>query len=439
MTARRSPRVFIGLVEVAGFYSRLASGFRQVGVPCTVCFLTEHALRYESDYPETRLTRWTRWTGAKIAQARGAGRVLRAAVLRPIGFLVRVALFIRMATSHDVFVFGFGTTFFRGLDVRLLRALGKKVVIVFNGTDHRPPYLNGVLWGDDPSASLAGMAVEARRIKARVRRLERHANVIVGHHLAAQFHEAPFVPLMIVGLPCRVPEREPGRPHDASQPIRLVHAPSNPRVKGTDRIRVAVASLVSRGYAVEFIEIIGRPNAEVLDELRRCDFVVDELYSDCRMAGLASEAALFAKPSVVAGYASDELMRIPGCYEAADFPPALYCRPEDVEGAIESLMNDVELRGTLGEQARAFVDTEWRAELVADRILKLIDGTGTGYPYVAPQDLRYFHGFGLPEPQLRELLRSYVAAFGESALLLDDKPVLLGAIRTFLGDAVAAA
>lgn len=435
--SRRSPRVFVGLVEKAGYYSRLASGFRQLGVKCTVCFITDHPFGYAEDCLETRLTRWTRRAWAEVERARQTGSVLKLAVRRLICFLARLALFLEMATTHDVFVFGFGTTFFRGLDLRVLRVLGKKVVIAFNGSDHRPPYLNGLAWGDDASASLRKVADEARRMKSLVTMLERNADVVVAHHLSAQFHEVPFVPFMHVGVPCNVPECETPRPRDPSQPIRILHAPSMPWVKGTDRIRIAVANLTRRGYPIEFVEISGRPNSEVLDELRRCDLVVDELYSDARMAALASEAAMFAKPVVVAGYASDDMMRIPGRYEVSDFPPVLYCRPEEVERAIETLINDADARQKLGQGARRFVEEHWRADLVAARILNLVDGAKADYPSFDPSEIRYFHGFGMTEDRLLDVLKTYVATFGESALLLDDKPLLLHEIRRFLAHAPA--
>src|SRR3990170_1211052 len=54
-----------------------------------------------------------------------------------------------------------------------------------------------------------------------------------------------------------------------------------------------------KGHSIELIEIIRKTNAEVLDELSRCDFIIDELYSDAAMAGFATEAAFFGKPAIV--------------------------------------------------------------------------------------------------------------------------------------------
>ena len=49
----------------------------------------------------------------------------------------------------------------------------------------------------------------------------------------------------------------------------------------------------------------GQPNSVVLEQLARCDFIIDQLYADFPMPGFATEAAWFGKPAVTAGYALD--------------------------------------------------------------------------------------------------------------------------------------
>jgi glycosyltransferase involved in cell wall biosynthesis len=350
---------------------------------------------------------------------------------RAVGFVARMALFAEVAVAHDVFIFGFGQTFFRGLDLRILRLLGRKVILVFNGSDHRPPYLNGVFCRTPEEAASPQLRDETARVKRRVTLLEAHANLVVAHHLSAQFHEKPYVPFMVVGIPSDIPELgSPAPPVDGGA-VRVLHAPSNPAVKGSDLIRAAIARLKDRGHSIVYEEIVGRPNAEVLGALRRCDLVVDELYSDARMAGLASEAATLAKPVIVAGYASDAILRIPGVLEIDDFPPVLYCRPEEIEAAIENLVQHPEAREELGGKARRYVERHWRPESVAARLLAMIRQDGAALPVVDPKDLRYFHGFGLEEGALSALLRIYLDVWGVEALHLHDKPALESAVRRF--------
>lgn len=424
-------RVFVGLVEVAGFYSRLASGFRDAGADCTLCILADHQFGYTHANSVPRTLKYVRACVNKRARAAERQHHWRARGWRVMGLAARAILFAEVTLRHDVFVFGFGLTFFRGLDLYVLRFLGKKVVLVFNGSDHRPPYLNGVACRTSLDATARTLCDETARTKRRVTFLEANADLVIAHHLSAQFHERPFMPSTAIGLPCEISELEQSAPRLASNAVRIVHAPSNAAVKGTDEIRGAISRLIDRGYNISYEEIVGRPNAEVLTALRQCDFVVDEIYSDARMAGLASEAAMYGKPVIVAGYAADALMRIPGIVEVEDFPPVLYCRPEEIESAIEILVREPETRRALGERARAYVETNWRSEVVAERILGSILPRDRTIPLVDPQDLRYFHGFGLREDVLAEVLRAYVGAWGIDALHLSDKPALLSAVRQF--------
>jgi len=47
------------------------------------------------------------------------------------------------------------------------------------------------------------------------------------------------------------------------------------------------------------------PNHAVLEELGKCDFVIDQAFADYGMAGFATEAAWFGKTAVVGGYQSE--------------------------------------------------------------------------------------------------------------------------------------
>jgi hypothetical protein len=209
--------------------------------------------------------------------------------------------------------------------------------------------------------------------------------------------------------------------------IRILHAPSH-EGKGTDRIRNAIASLEHKGRRIEYVEIINRPNAEVLLELRRCDFVVDELYSDTIMARFAAEAAFFSKPAIVGGYAEEYDF---GTITTDEMPPVHRCLPEDIETAIEKLICDVPYRLALGESAKEFLDRQWSPRVVAARFLRLISNDIPDDWLYEPRNIRYLHGWGLTDEQARTLVRRYIEAGGTSALQLDDKPRLVERFRGF--------
>lgn len=64
-----------------------------------------------------------------------------------------------------------------------------------------------------------------------------------------------------------------------SKKIVILHAPSNPYIKGTQVVRAAIKSLKSKGYNIRYIELINRKHSDVMKIFSRVHIVVNELYS----------------------------------------------------------------------------------------------------------------------------------------------------------------
>jgi glycosyltransferase involved in cell wall biosynthesis len=421
-----SVRIFVGMTEIAGYFTNLTRGFRELGVECTFFCLWD-SFRYAEqlrDHTQTRTTRLLRAAYRRRASVHRWNLPSRACwdgLIR----LSWLTAFVQAIRSNDVFIFTFGQSFSsRYWDLPLLRLLGKQVLFVFTGTDHRPPYLNGVFQGDHPK-SPSELVSLSRELKARLKTIERYAEFVVGHHLSAHFHEKPLIAFQLMGVPYLPPGvQSPRAESENSAPLRIVHAPSRPQIKGTAVIRSIVQNLLQKGRNIQLIELSGRPNSEVLEELSRCDFVIDEVYSDTRFAGLSTEAAAYGRPTVVAGYASDAHFGIPGVLEKEDFPPIHYCHPEELEAAIDKLITDPDYRVTLGERARRYVEARWTPREVARRYLLALNGDAPRSWFYDPRRIRYVHGYGISETRLAALLKEFLACGGVEALQLSDKPDL---------------
>lgn len=206
---------------------------------------------------------------------------------------------------------------------------------------------------------------------------------------------------------------------DGGPPI-IVHAPSFPECKGTYRIRELVARLGDDGHEVEYVELIDKSNAEVIEALRRCSFVVDELYSDTVLAGLGTEAATLGKATMVGGYALPEDFFV----GPAHLPPAFTTRPEDAyETLLRMLAAPEEARRT-GEAARSFILGHWKSELVAARFLEMLEGKIPEGELCDPRRIARTEGWGFTRERLRQYLGEYLRRHGPAGLFLDDKPAL---------------
>jgi hypothetical protein len=427
MTARGrkgAPRVFIGLLEVGGYYANLAAGLAATGTPTTFADLGDHPFRYGggSSHPLVELARRAR--RRRMNATGSAARIAWQAAYR----LTLLLLLSWALATHDVFIFGFRTTFLRLRDLAILRRLGKRVVLVFHGSDARTPYVDGADMDPATGRSIGDCARLARTKKGDIRMIERSADVIVAFPLYGHFFSRPIVSFLDVGIPQPpIGEFPPPAPEPPAPPLRILHAPSNPFVKGSARIREVIAGLVAEGLPLELVELVGVPNSVVREELARCHFVVDQLYSDIPVTGLVAEAARYGRPSVLGGYGWEEIARL---MPRLDWPPVELCHPDGLEVAVRKLATDADRRRQLGLAARRFAET-WAAERVAGRFLDLIDGRIPSAWVHAVDGVRYTRGVGLAEEHAREIVRALIAQEGTGSLQLDDRPAMRDAFVEF--------
>ena len=418
-------RVFIGPVEIAGHYGRLASGLRELGVDAVAVDLSGHPFRYEvarHTMPVIRLA----VAAANRSRRPGGPRVMKA-FWRALEPIVRVILLAWTLVRFDAYIFGFGTTILYGHELPLLRLMRKRLVFVFNGSDARPSYVDGA----DMAASLGRSTDDCirmtRRKKDTIRRIERHADAIVSQPAFSHFFERPVIDFFRLGVPCGSPDPDGVQPRDAGT-VRILHSPSHPEVKGSGRIREAVEQLTRAGLPLKLTELHGVPNATVRAEIAQADFVIDQIYSDAPMVGFATEAATAGVPAIVGGYAWDELQRI---YPDDLMPPVEQCHPDQLQVAVRRLAEDATYRIALGERARRFVEGPWAPRRIAGRYLAVLRGETDPDWLFDPATLRYVRGVGLTEERARELVRALVSRGGRAALQLADKPALERAFVEF--------
>jgi hypothetical protein len=414
-------RVFLGLTDVAGYFSSLESGLQEIGIDARLFDLSANVVGYGLDATRSRGRLRTRFVALSSAPPRTLRRFAWDSLLflnRAVRRVRGIALLPWAIVRFDTFILAGGGMFLDGRELPILRRLGKRVVVVFTGSDHRPPYLNGIWVRDAQVAGYRAIRDDVRSIKARVGRAEASATAIVALAASAQFHERPFAEFLRVGYPFRAPATASVDPpaERTSAEVRILHCPTRPVEKGSARIRAAVTALQAEGFPIAYRELSGRPHADVLAALEWCDFVVDEVYSDSPMAGFSTEAAGYARPAVVAGYGAphDGAMA-----QTSGMPPSLFVVPDQLETAIERLVTDASARRRLGQQANEFVTREWSPSMVAQRILRLADGERPAEWMVDPATVTYVHGWGMDSTLLVTGVHGLVAAYGESALGLD--------------------
>jgi len=417
-------RVLIAPVETAGFVANLVQGLRRLGVDAESYVSERHLFSYEAKEEKKGLTvRFWRHLGTLFKENPSYPLPVRAALLAAQSTVAWLVLF-RSLFFFDAYIYVFGKTFTNTrFELRLLRTLGKKIIFVSLGSDSRPPYMSGGYVTGIPAAKAARRVVRAsKKVSRTIRFQERQAHYMVNAPGTGQFHCKKFVNWFAMGVPVSEARETPVE-EDATEnrPVRILHSPSKPLIKGSDEIRAVIARLKQKGYSIDFIELKGVPNAKVREELARCDFVIDQLYSDTPMAFFATEAAHYGKPAVVGGYFSEFISQYIG---SGDIPPSAYVMPDQLEAAVARLIDDKTYRVELGEAARDFVRAHWDSRLVAKRYLRLLNDDVPDDWMCSPENLSYVGGCGVSQDDLISISRYIVDHFGWPAFCLDGKPAL---------------
>lgn len=416
-------RILVGPVEISGIASTLVSSFRALGVQADVVLALNHQFSYGQTKSSMLLNLWRRLGEARFNCSRYSfiKKTFIVVAHRFVGWLC----FLWSLARYDVYLFTFGCTFTNTwLELALTKVFRKRVFFVYFGSESRPSFLDGTqLPATLGRKELSRLYSLSRKCRARVRRQERFAECIINSPAAAHYHTRPFINWFALGVPVNAVEVKSSldSPPSRGKPVRILHSPSNPLVKGTQVIEDAVNALVNKGYSIEFVKLAGVSNAVVLEELQRCDFVVDQVFSDTPMAVFAAEAAKLGKPAVVAGYFSEV---VSDYFPDDEMPPVLFVSPDKLESAIERLIVDGAYREELGSSARKFLNDQWHPVRVAERYLSVIRGDFPKEWCVNPYSVSYVWGGGVSKERLKAALTKYVDAFGPEALGFDDKPLL---------------
>lgn len=415
-------RVFVGMTEISGYYSALVFGLRSAGYEVTFFGGNRHPFSYSCEKYSGINWIYDYIVSKKIGVSDNS--FFRKNFWKLLRLIVFPAFFIFNVCRHEVFIFGFATSFHpSNRDLFFLNRMGKRIVSFVNhGSDSRPPCIDGSsLYRKEDRVPYSDLRVMTKRMSQKLARIEKYSHVVVAAPLTSQFLKKSFVNTCSLGFSVGLDHKTvKHRESLNSGEIRILHAPSNRRAKGSDIIFEAVESVrKKRNINISYIEISGLPHDRVLDELSRCDFVVDQLYSDFPMAAFAAEAAWHAKPAIVGGYGWHILKKV---ISEEDLPPTHLCKPEEIEGAIDLLVTNKEYRNELGSRAHNFISKKWCVEEYTKKIKLLLETDPLTEWMVDPNNILYMDGCGVSRKESQEAIREYISLYGIDAMEIDKYP-----------------
>ena len=268
----------------------------------------------------------------------------------------------------------------RCLEPMLIRLAGVRTIIMPYGSDVQHLDRNPtVRFREALRVDYPGIETTAPKIRTQVQRWSTHGDVVINgcdwidyldrRDVLTLGHFALDTDAMISREAWNAPAS-----FNEDRPLRLLHAPNHPAVKGTAALRAAVERLQEEGLPLTLEIIQDRPNEEVLEAILRSDLVVDQL-----VIGWYAMFALEAMDSsrAVACHIREDLEQVyieAGIIEAGELPH-LRANEETIEDLLRSVLADPKQLEHAASRGRPFVEAhhslQWLGGIMTDVLAEL--------------------------------------------------------------------
>jgi hypothetical protein len=356
----KKPRILLGTVEIVRQLYELSEAFRALGYEADTALLGLH--QFYADLPYKYLLYQELPFPTFIQKSRHPLFRYPRGLLNRTYRALKKAGFPDFLEDYDVYVCQFGESLLPdNEDFPLLKARGKKIISIFQGSDIRH-------WSAaEPMLESVGLkAYRAYRQEstlnqtlAKLRMAERYADVIFFQPSYGELALRPYMHLYLAMNLKEYPHHVPGR----DVPI-VVHAPSNRALKGTAEILATLDRLKSEGVKFTLKLLEGLPNKEVIRQLADADLVVDELneahYGMLALEGLATGCA-------VAGGNHPALVPLP------ENRPIVPINPSNLYQQLHRLLREKSWRVELAHSGRPFVEKHHDRSRIARHMLDCLE------------------------------------------------------------------
>jgi len=308
----------------------------------------------------------------------------------PLGELKRQFFFWKSLSRYDVYHFNFGLSFFQypgilslfnNWDLPLLKALGKTIIVTYQGCDARDREACARELETTPCAEeQCGLPYCNEHRTRRKRRSIARFNQFADHIFSVTPDVLPFLPDRTDYLPFASVDPALVTPHPPGNKERLcvVHAPSDTCIKGSSYVNSAIETIMTERDDVDYIRVENMPRKDALREYARADVVVDQLLVGS-YGTLAVEAMALGKP-VICYIRESDMQNLPTMmWEEL---PIVSATPETIQSVLSDLLNDRSRLKTLGEHGRKYVERWHNPTRVAEQTKKVyhryVFGSGKG-------------------------------------------------------------
>ena len=185
--------------------------------------------------------------------------------------------------THFWYMWNTGFLLNRDYEFKFLKAKNKKIICMFLGSDIRSPKLIKEMINRlniDHFIEYIGTDnyVCEKKLKKIAYSADRYADIII----SAKYDHLSYIKGKQYFFPYIYNEEKfckNKKKFENLKKIKILHAPSNPIIKGTPLVRAAIKKLEIEGYDFEYIELQNIPNETVLEHLKSSHIVLNQFYA----------------------------------------------------------------------------------------------------------------------------------------------------------------
>lgn len=155
--------------------------------------------------------------------------------------------------------------------------------------------------------------------------------------------------------------------HQRRRPL-IVHAPTQPVIKGTSHVRRALRQLHAEGYEFEYRQVEGMPHTQALEIFREADIVIDQLRIGY-YGVLAAEAMALGK--IVVSFIRDDL--VSDLSNVSTGMPLVNASPVTLVDRLRELLEDPTSWLTRSRVAREYAVMVHSASRVANDLVRIYE------------------------------------------------------------------
>lgn len=279
-------------------------------------------------------------------------------------------LTLNLASKYDIFVF-YSRSFIPfkssllGLDLLVLRMMGKKIIFKFRGGEARTGSLFRELSPYNYVDDIPDLFTNEH---------ERRSWINFVSKICDEVHVpdpelASYVPNSIVSKRLVPDELFLEGNNNKSEVIKIIHAPTRKVIKGTEWVEQAIEMLKEKYDNIDYKRIENMTHEQALEAYKECDILIDQLRIG--WYGVLSCEAMALGKVVMVHIRNDLVSALP-----EECPLVNVCK-ENLYQKLEALLNSKELRQTTALAAKDYAKINHHSEVVGRESIETYENLKT--------------------------------------------------------------